>query len=436
MLESRVCEKAQSMGSRSQQWDPTGLDPTTLPLLAEAARIAAHQSADLWLVGGAVRDVELGRPCRDLDVVVDGDGLAVALELARLTGRPCRQHEVFLTAELDLPDGSTLNIATARRERYSRPAALPAVEPASIEEDLGRRDFSINSMAVEVLTNGFGRLLDPWQGRRDLGRRSLRVLHAASFEDDPTRAFRGLRFESRLGFSFHEESTLALTRALGSGAFNALSGARLRSELERTFAQIGSPGQLLSRAAQLGLLAVIDPDLQWSDTARERFEVLEDPRVDTFAAGRDPALLGLMTLLFELDGPGRARAIHRLGLVGRTAEEAETGMSLVNATAEALPRMESASEAARLLLALSSEAKALLWAVSPGSRSWLLWSGRELEARRRQVQGRDLVAAGVAPGPRVGEALGAVQEALWEARIDTSEELAYALNWLTSKESQ
>src|SRR6187200_3214815 len=170
----------------------------------EAVRQAAEDP--VYLVGGAVRDLLLGRGSSDIDLVVVGD----AGKLAARLGAETVEHERFATAKVEL-DGHEVDIATARTEAYPSPGALPVVEPAdSIEADLGRRDFTINAMAVP-LSGGDG-LIDPHGGRADLENGLLRVLHARSFEDDPTRAIRAARYAARLGLRLEDE-TEALLRA-------------------------------------------------------------------------------------------------------------------------------------------------------------------------------------------------------------------------------
>src|SRR5262245_8690407 len=166
----------------------------------------------VYLVGGAVRDVLLGAESFDVDIVVEGDAIAFAQSLAKALEGRFTPHAKFGTAIVQYGDGARVDVVTARRESYHAPAVLPTVESASIQEDLGRRDFTINAMAVSLRRSDFGRLVDPFDGRDDLGRGVIRVLHEQSFVDDPTRIFRALRYEGRLDFRLDAHS-VELARA-------------------------------------------------------------------------------------------------------------------------------------------------------------------------------------------------------------------------------
>ena len=172
-----------------------------------------------YLVGGAVRDALLGRPLEDIDIVVEGNGLEVARRLAERCGGRTHPHEPFLTAAVRLPDDVRLDMATARTEFYRSPAALPEVEWSAMRQDLYRRDFTINAMAIHLAPGSLGELVDFFGGQRDLAARQLRVLHSLSFLDDPTRAIRAARFATRLEFEIAAE-TRQLTRvAVQEGVF-------------------------------------------------------------------------------------------------------------------------------------------------------------------------------------------------------------------------
>src|SRR5690349_21760829 len=185
-------------------------------LLRELGGLADEKGVALYLVGGVVRDLLLRRENWDLDLTVEGDGIAFARLVAERYGAGLALFERFATARLTLPKGLKVDIASTRRESYAKPAALPDVQPASLQEDLYRRDFTINAMAIEVNAARFGQLHDPYNGQQDLRARTIRVLHEGSFIDDPTRIFRAIRFlhpRLRHGKQAHRLVT-ALPRAL------------------------------------------------------------------------------------------------------------------------------------------------------------------------------------------------------------------------------
>jgi tRNA nucleotidyltransferase (CCA-adding enzyme) len=220
--------------------------------LVRAGEVADRREVGLWFVGGALRDLLLGRPLHDVDLAVEA-AAANALELAtRLGALPGwtleKSHARFGTARLRAPGGLRVDVAATRREEYPAPASLPDVTgTTTIEEDLGRRDFTINAMARRVGKRGLtGSVLDPFGGRRDLAFGTLRLLHSKSLVDDPTRAYRAVKYAIRLGFGWDGEFSRMLKRARAAGAFSALSGDRMRRGFEEIFLE----GEW-ERAAQL-----------------------------------------------------------------------------------------------------------------------------------------------------------------------------------------
>jgi tRNA nucleotidyltransferase (CCA-adding enzyme) len=334
----------------------------------------------VYLVGGAVRDLLLGRPRADVDLVVVGD----AAHLAARLGGPGTEHERFGTVKVEV-DGHELDIARARRETYPQPGALPVVAPAqSIEEDLDRRDFTINAMAIPL--DGEPRLIDPRGGREDLEGRLLRILHARSFEDDPTRAIRAARYASRYGFTLSPETDRLLRRA----DLATVSADRRRAELERLASE---PTGVVG----LGLLA------GWGV-------------IDLRAGG-----LLLMRAVEDL-----LRAPHWAELVPR--EQALIAAALGPAgTEEVLASMWAPSPGEGVELAERRDPVELILARAMGA-SWLdqyltVWRSVELE-----IDGGDLIAKGIPEGPAVGRGLRAARLKKLEGEISgREEELATAL---------
>lgn len=211
------------------------------PLLRRLGAIADGRRVSAYAVGGCVRDwlLRRGGTDSDLDIAVEGNGLAVAEAAARVLGAAARVHEQFGTATLTFPGSSQrrIDVATCRKETYAKPAAYPRVTPGSLRDDLFRRDFTINAMAVALNGSRFGRLIDPFGGARDLKRRRLRALHPRSFEDDPSRILRGVRFLARFGFAWEPGTEQAAREAMAAGAIGWLNTGRLRKELDRIAAE-------------------------------------------------------------------------------------------------------------------------------------------------------------------------------------------------------
>jgi tRNA nucleotidyltransferase/poly(A) polymerase len=209
--------------------------------LVRAGEVAHRREVGLWMVGGALRDLLLGRPLRDADLAVEAaaaNALEFAARLGALPGWTLeKKHVRFGTATLRAPGGLRVDVAATRREEYPAPASLPIVTgTTTIEEDLGRRDFTIHAMARRIGRRGLvGRVLDPFGGRSDLEGKRIRLLHPKSLVDDPTRAYRAVKYAARLGFAWDREFLGALKKAREAQAFQALSGDRMRRGLEEIF---------------------------------------------------------------------------------------------------------------------------------------------------------------------------------------------------------
>lgn len=227
-------------------------------VMAALVALAGRRGEHLYLVGGSVRDLLLARPHVDLDIAAEGDAIALAREMAELRQGRLTTHEKFGTASVEFT-ASRVDLARTRAEAYERPGALPTVRPAGIEEDLRRRDFSVNAMALRLTPPAVGELLDPHSGRRDLERRLIRVLHEDSFRDDATRMLRAIRYEARLAFRLEDESGRLLRRDLSY--LDTISGARLWAELTAIFYEDGLK-QALARPQELGILNAIHPCLR------------------------------------------------------------------------------------------------------------------------------------------------------------------------------
>jgi tRNA nucleotidyltransferase (CCA-adding enzyme) len=229
------------------------LSPTMQEILHESGYLASEAGIHAWAVGGMVRDLLLGIGNFDLDIVIEGDGILFAQSLAGRLHAKVTSHERFGTATIAFPDGLRVDVATARTEIYERPAALPRVTPGSIRDDMARRDFTINALAVSLMPGEFGRLLDMFHGVRDLRERHIRVLHEQSFIDDPTRIFRAVRFEARLGLRIVRSSEQLIAEALSRSSLSKLEDYRIAAELKLILEE-PDPAGPLKRLADLGVI--------------------------------------------------------------------------------------------------------------------------------------------------------------------------------------
>ena len=226
--------------------------------IQRAGKIAASQGQGLYLVGGVIRDLLLRQTNLDLDLVVEGNAIELAQHLVEINHGKITTHPRFNTAKLQWNKWS-VDLATARSETYAKPGALPSVKPSSINNDLFRRDFTINAMAIELGPSHYGELIDRYGGRDDLEHKLIRILHEKSFTDDATRIWRGLRYEQRLDFQL-EPTTLKLLKQ-DIPMLDSISGDRIRYELECILRE-EHPEKVLRRAEELGVLPKLSPALK------------------------------------------------------------------------------------------------------------------------------------------------------------------------------
>lgn len=239
-----------------------------LELLRDTSNEASKLGQRVYLVGGIVRDLLLGYPNFDLDLVTEGDAVELANRIARISGAGLVIYPRFSTAKIKSGDFA-IDIATARSETYARPGALPAVTPSSIEKDLFRRDFSINAMAISLTAEDYGQLLDPHRGKDDLHSHLIRILHPDSFSDDATRILRAIRYEQRLGFNLEHETARLLKRDIPM--LDTISGDRIRHELELIFRE-EHPEHVIKRLGDLGALQRINHSLGGNEWLAAKFD--------------------------------------------------------------------------------------------------------------------------------------------------------------------
>jgi tRNA nucleotidyltransferase (CCA-adding enzyme) len=237
-------------------------------IVREVILIATNNSQRVYLVGGVVRDLLLGKPNFDLDFVVEGDAIGMAVDLVKLIGGGLTKHTRFNTAKVKLEKWN-VDLATARNESYAHPGALPAVKPGTLKEDLRRRDFTINAMAVQLTPESqYGDLIDPYGGYIDLRHKAIKVLHEKSFIDDATRVWRAIRYEQRLDFHIESKTLQLLERDVAILA--TISGDRIRHELELILRE-EYPEKVLQRAWVLKVLGTVHPSLRGDTWLKEKF---------------------------------------------------------------------------------------------------------------------------------------------------------------------
>ncbi|KXK16277.1 MAG: polynucleotide adenylyltransferase-domain containing protein [Chloroflexi bacterium OLB14] len=281
--------------------DPILILPEVQTLISNIASLATELNIPCYLVGGIVRDLLLNLPIHDsdLDFVFEGDAIKFGESLVKKYGGKLTHHYKFHTAIWHLPQTldlrlATVDLITARKESYQHAGALPTVTSSTIDDDLHRRDFPINSMAIRLDGDHFGQLLDPLNGGVDLENKIIKVLHDKSFIDDPTRIFRAIRYETRYSFNL-EPSTLNLINAESLSVLSKLSGERIRNELDLIFDE-EKASQIILRVAKLGILNSIHIKLpEFKDDYSDYLDM--DSRLDIPA---DRRTMGYMLWFMDL----------------------------------------------------------------------------------------------------------------------------------------
>jgi tRNA nucleotidyltransferase (CCA-adding enzyme) len=414
-----------------------GLPAWALDVLASLGRLADTRDVRTFLVGGVVRDVLCTQVLEraDLDVVVEGDGLGLARALGEEQGASVTEHGRFLTASMRWPSGERVDVATARSERYETPGALPRVMPDSILADLGRRDFTINAMAVGVGGDDM-RLMDPHGGRADLGRRRLRILHPLSFVDDPTRIFRGARYAARLELVYDGWTASAQAFALRLGAYPALSGARIAAEIDRILDDV-RPEVALRRLGTVGAFRLLDSRYRFSRATTERIGALPA----ALAWGRESSLevsrleLALVALLAEQAPDVGCAALRRLGLTGEPLNRVARALDVAGRLGPPLQGTPEGARRARLLRERTDLELAALWlGGAPEARAAVTWWAGKARGVRPVLRGDDVIELGVRRGPAVAEVLEGLRDRQLDGGPgDREAEIEYVRHWLAAR---
>jgi tRNA nucleotidyltransferase (CCA-adding enzyme) len=397
-------------------------------VLRVVGRLADARGVKVYLVGGVVRDLLLHRPIFDLDLAIEGDGIAMAREISDYFRTSLTAFERFATARLQFPSGLRMDIATTRRESYALPAELPHVEPASLAEDLHRRDFTINAMAIQLNAGHLGQLIDYYGGRKDLRNRTIRVLHEKSFEDDPTRIFRAIRFEQRFKGRLEAETQRLLRDAAATGLIDRLSGPRLCNEWFLLFAE-RDPSRTMDRLSRLKLFRFLHPQLQYRLHTRRMIRAL--PKALAWWTRRFPtdrldrSVLHLMALLEGMSESVVERVISRFMLSNEQAKKVRSSGRNPARILRVLGGADSLrpSELYHLLIGLPDEALVLLLAKAAAGKRTVNRSRTQrrvvrfmtqLRGRKTALRGADLLEMGMKPGPQIKDCL----TLLLDARLD------------------
>lgn len=376
--------------------------------------VAAEKDCRPFLVGGPVRDILLGRPAVDVDLTLEEGSSTLARALAKRVEGRVRSYPQFLTYKVTAEGLPEIDIATARKERYRAPGSLPAVSPGNLKDDLLRRDFSINAIAMDLMNGSFH---DPAGGESDLKTRVIRVLHEKSFVDDPTRVFRALRLAARLGFSVESHTAQLMREAIAAGALATVSKERLWRELFLAMEEEEAPQVLLALARQ-GVLDVLlgqktDPAAAAVTLQQIRQELATRPDLDRYVLYTGALLRGTDATGAQLEGSGLSQ--KRTRGVLQIAHD-------VPRLEEALDNTSSERQRFRLFRSVTPELLAMIAAERPREREYVA----RYEAFRRfklSLRGNELEVPG---GPHVARALERTREAVFTGEIPPDRARSFA----------
>ncbi len=409
----------------------SSISPQICRLLQEIGRFGEETSRSVYVVGGFVRDLLIGRENLDIDIVVEGDAVDFAYQLAKVWGGKALAHHQFKTATVTRLDALKLDFASARNETYPRPGALPSVEYGTIAEDLRRRDFSINALAMRLQPDTFGELVDCTGGVGDLRAGRIRTLHEQSFIDDPTRIFRAIRYEGRYSFQIVEDDQRRMLDAINQGVLNLISGKRLQNEIDYILLEkAASP--IVNRMCEFNIFGVIHPtwrippnfDVLW----RAAGQAIEWASTSLPKDSINTRAILWMTLLTSSD------AIEVISSQLGLENELHTRLSVQAQLKHALDSLSASSKPSEVYQLLNSyPLESLVFVLmQPNQSNWRVAKIRNYLTHLRGVQplitGDDLIRRGLEPSQAFSDLLGKAFAAQLDGTVSTKQEIYQLLD--------
>lgn len=399
-------------------------------LLKEIGETASELETPVFLIGGIVRDILLDRPNEDIDIVAEGDGIRLARGLKDAYGGEVVEHESFGTATWLTTSGLSIDVVSSRLEYYEKPAALPEVETSVLGDDLQRRDFTINAMAIRLNEEAFGELIDPFGGQLDLVNKNIRILHNISFIEDPTRIFRAIRFEERFGFRMDEQTEKFALESIDKVVH--VSPQRINEEMKRLFKE-GEPEKVLRRLFQLQVFqqfGIQEAQMEAACTSATTLGKLYWEQAQTESAIDEEQPSAFEYFLLPFYGDDKLFAAAKFALMKKdlklleeiTELQTETNWSQATQPGDIHLRLHTYSDEA-ILFVLAAEQ-------IPGHDSVIAY----LHLRRslsKLLTGADLMTAGMKPGPHFSAILLNMEACQLNGDITSKDD---ALQWLSNNE--
>ena len=403
----------------------SSISPRICRLLQEIGRCGAETSQSVYVVGGFVRDLLIGRENLDIDIVVEGNAIDFVHQLAKVWEGQVQTHHKFKTATITRRDGLKLDFVSARNETYTSPGALPSVEYGTIAQDLRRRDFSINALAMQLQPDTFGEIVDCTEGLRDLRAGRIRVLHEQSFIDDPTRIFRAIRYAARYNFRIVEADQQRILDAINQGVLNLISGQRIRNEIDHLLSEEAAP-QMVHQMREFDLFGAVHPNWKISPN----FDVLWNAASQAMewastALSNDPINTGALLWMTLVTAPDAIEVIsHRLELENELRTKLRLQVQLEQ-DIDALSASSKPSEVYQLLNPYPIEP--LVFAMMhPNQPNWRVEKMSNYLTHLRNVQplvtGNDLIQRGLKPSQAFSDLLWKAFAAQLDGKVSTAQE--------------
>jgi tRNA nucleotidyltransferase (CCA-adding enzyme) len=393
-------------------------------------------------VGGFVRDLVIGRKNLDVDVVVEGDATKVAKEVARELGAKVHTYERFKTATLILKDGTRIDMSSARTEVYKSPGALPEVESAPLKKDLMRRDFTINTLAVKISGEEFGRLIDYFGALKDIKDKKIRVLHALSFVEDPTRILRALRFATRYRFELGKHTEKLLKMAVERKLFKTVEGQRIYHELKQILYE-ENPLRIFIKLDKYSILKQLFPGLRWDRAKKDLFEKVRKliiwHRIN-FPEKRSSYHAVYLGALFYKEPLYRVK--EYLKELAVPAKEEKLITELLTQVEPTVKELKAAKESSQVYQALEGKPEELLLlvgAVSEEVKEKVIKFMKELRFVKPLVSGEEIKKLGLKPGAVYKEILKRVKYEILNGRLpaeDYKEQLSFLKELVNAVKSE
>ncbi len=394
--------------------------------LKEIGRFSEKLNMKAYIVGGTVRDMLLGQPMTDIDVVIEGNAIKVGEKISKERGAKFKSHLKFLTGILQYPDGIKIDLATARKERYKTPAALPDVEASLILQDLSRRDFTINTLIVSINPENFGKLYDHFNGLQDLKNKTIKVLNTLSFIEDPTRALRAFRLCEKLKFKISSITEKLIRIAISQGAFENLSGSRLWEEFCMLL-ELPEPYSAMQKLENIGLLNVLSSSIKLNQKVEKVFEKIKEienwakfEKIDT----KYFKILYLAALSINLREEEILKISDRLNLNTKEKEIFVNCKKVVRVISYRLKKAETPKDIYKALI--NFPPPFLFWTMAflddENLKEKIKIFINKYSKIKLEVKGKDLIEAGFPTGPLIGKALEATLFEKINGKLKTKEE--------------